>query len=101
MIDLLLEQPIPLVEAARECPRRRRGRPTHVSCLYRWTTSGCRGVVLESVQIGGTRCTTREAMARFFEALTFGVDDHQRVRSPSKRQRAADHAIEALRREAI
>src|SRR5262245_12375645 len=61
---------LPPAEAARELPRRRRGRKPHVSTLYRWMTSGCRGVVLESIQVGGTRCTSREALQRFFERLS-------------------------------
>ena len=42
---------ISLADAAGELPRRRRGRKTHVSTLFRWTTIGCRGVVLESLQM--------------------------------------------------
>jgi hypothetical protein len=61
---------IPPAEAAKELPRRRRGRKTHVSTVYRWMTSGCRGIVLESIQVGGTRCTSREALQRFFERLS-------------------------------
>jgi hypothetical protein len=60
---------LPPAEATKEVPRRR-GRKTHVSTLYRWMTSGCRGVVLESIQVGGTRCTSREALQRFFERLS-------------------------------
>ena len=70
MIDISLETPIPFTQAADELPRRRRGRKTHVSCVYRWSTAGCRGVVLESIQVGGTRCTSREALQRFFDALS-------------------------------
>jgi Protein of unknown function (DUF1580) len=51
-------------------PPRRRGRNAHVSSVYRWSTVGCRGVVLESLQVGGTRCTSREALQRFFERLS-------------------------------
>jgi hypothetical protein len=70
MIDTMTENPIPLTQAAAELPRRRRGRKGHVSTLYRWATGGCRGVVLETIQIGGTRCTSREALQRFFERLS-------------------------------
>lgn len=41
-----------------------------MATLYRWSTIGCKGVVLETAQIGGTRCTSREALDRFFAALT-------------------------------
>jgi hypothetical protein len=70
MIDSASETLITLADAAKLIPRRRRGRKTHVSTLFRWTTIGCRGVRLESLQCGGTRCTSREAMQRFFESLS-------------------------------
>lgn len=70
MIDPNAESLISLSEAARSLPRRRAGKRPHVSCIYRWTTTGCRGIVLESLQIGGTRCTSREALTRFFQRLT-------------------------------
>jgi hypothetical protein len=69
-IDLASEQLISLREAATLLPRRRKGRRPHISCLYRWTTAGCRGIVLESVSVGGTRCTSREAIARFIWRLS-------------------------------
>ncbi len=70
MIDTLTESVLTFSQAADELPRRRRGRKTHVSTLYRWATAGCRGVVLETIQIGGSRCTSREALQRFFERLS-------------------------------
>lgn len=70
MIDSTIETVISLADAAKELPRRRRGRRTHISCIYRWSTVGCRGVVLETLQVGGTRCTSREALQRFFERLS-------------------------------
>ncbi|MGO8902389.1 MAG: DUF1580 domain-containing protein [Isosphaeraceae bacterium] len=73
MIDSVGENLITLAQAADELPRRRRGRKVHVSCLYRWSTAGCRGVVLESIQVGATRCTSRQALQRFFERLSAPV----------------------------
>ena len=64
------EQLIPLSEAADQIPRRHRGRKTAVSTLYRWATTGVRGVVLETLQVGGTRCTSLAALQRFFDALS-------------------------------
>lgn len=55
MIDPATESLLSLTDAARLLPARPGGKRPHVSCLYRWTTSGCRGVVLESIAIGGTR----------------------------------------------
>ena len=74
MIDTLTETVVSLTEAAKLLPCRRGGKRIHLSCLYRWTVSGCKGVVLESVQIGGTRCTSREALSRFFTRLTAVVN---------------------------
>jgi hypothetical protein len=70
MIDTKKEQLLTLAEVANLLPRRRAGRKTSLSCVYRWTTAGCRGVRLEFTQVGGTRCTSRDALARFFEKLS-------------------------------
>ena len=61
---------VPLAQVVKVLPRRRKGKRPNVCTLYRWSTIGCRGIRLETIQIGGTRCTSREAMQRFFDALT-------------------------------
>lgn len=91
MIDVTNEQVITLNEAARILPKR-----PHVSCLYRWTKQGCRGVVLESVQVGGTRCTSKEALQRFCERLTDWTRCNPKVRSESTRRRSAGRASKRL-----
>src|SRR3954447_13983605 len=94
------ESLLTLAQAADELPRRRRGRKTHVSTIYRWTVSGCRGVILESIQIGGTRCTSREALQRFFDRLTSagGTGDAPPVqRSVTQRQRQSEAAEKKLK----
>lgn len=48
--------------------RDRSGRKTHVSTLHRWALRGCGGRRLETVLIGRQRMTSKEALARFFEA---------------------------------
>jgi hypothetical protein len=86
MIDSTCESLLTLAQAADELPRRRRGKKTHLSTLYRWATAGCRGIRLETIQIGATRCTSREALQRYFEALSEPVlsrADHLRDASPS------------------
>jgi hypothetical protein len=70
MIDFNEETLISLRDAASILPRRRAGKRANVATLYRWTTIGVKGVVLESVQVGGCRCTSRAAIGRFFERLT-------------------------------
>ncbi len=70
MLDATTEELLSLTEAARLVPRRRGGKGAHVATLYRWAKDGLRGVVLQTLQVGGTRCTSREALQRFFERLT-------------------------------
>src|SRR3954467_7068933 len=95
MIDTIAETLVTFAQAASELPRRRRGRKTHVSTLYRWATVGCRGVRLETIQVGATRCTSREALQRFFERLSQGggaAGSPQPRRSTIKRQRQSEEA---------
>jgi hypothetical protein len=98
-IDPLSETLISFAEATRELPARRGGKRPHVSCLYRWSVApGCRGVVLETVQVGGTRCTSREALARFFARLTAGDSASSTPRSPARRERDSAAAARELDR---
>jgi hypothetical protein len=62
--------------------------------------------VLETLQVGGTRCTSAEALQRFFEALTRGASPTPvgnastgSSRTSSRRQRdseAAERLLEKL-----
>lgn len=63
MLNTVSETLVSLAEAARLLGK-------HVATAYRWSTAGVRGVVLETIQVGGTRCTSREAVQRFCERLT-------------------------------
>lgn len=102
MIDPTAETLLSLTDAARTLPRRRAGKKVSTSCLYRWTLSGCRGVILESIQIGGTRCTSKEALARFFGRLTAGdATDVPPGRSLAERDRAVAKAVRDLERDGI
>ncbi|MGI6419408.1 MAG: DUF1580 domain-containing protein [Thermoguttaceae bacterium] len=105
MIDPSQEELLSLADAARTLPARRGGKRPHVSCIYRWTTVGCRGVILESLQCGGTRVTSTEALARFFRRLTelAGIKqpNPQPIRTPAARQRAVARAIRELEREGV
>ncbi|MCX7424736.1 MAG: DUF1580 domain-containing protein [Planctomycetia bacterium] len=106
MIDPSTETLLSLTQAAKMLPARRVGKRPHVSCLYRWSTAGCRGVVLETIQVGGTRCTSREALARFVRRLT--VDrgpDAGAVETPlrhrRRRRREVAAAVRELEREGL
>ncbi len=70
MIDISIEETFSLAEAAKRLPCRRKGVRPNVATLYRWAQLGCRGVRLETICVGATRCTSMEAMQRFFDALT-------------------------------
>ena len=59
-----------LAQAAKRLPLRNNGKRPHVAALYRWTSSGCSGVVLETIQLGGQRYTSVGALQRFAESLT-------------------------------
>ncbi len=100
MIDPSTETLISLTEATKGLPRRRRGKKPHVSTLYRWSTAGCRGVVLETIQIGGTRCTSSEALARFFRRLTQDSGlDASGPETPLRQQRRRRREVAAAERQ--
>jgi hypothetical protein len=82
-----------LTEAAARLPRRRGGKPVHVSTLHRWASHGCKGVRLETIQIGGTRCTSVEALQRFFDRLT------DPGRDPALADAGARHPVPVRRRQ--
>ena len=100
MIDTSTEEILSLSQAAEQLPRRRRGCKTHVSCLYRWTTSGCRGIVLESIQIGATRATSKEALQRFYERLSAPSEPSER-RTVAASQRASEAAERELKNRGV
>ena len=81
------EQLMPLSEVSQYVPRPG-GKKVHTSTLYRWSTIGCRGVVLETLQAGSTRVCSREAVARFFERLTMAA--HGRAATPDPIRPATD-----------
>jgi hypothetical protein len=74
-IDPLTEKLRSFAEAARRLPALRVGKPVNPSTVWRWTTRGVRArngalVRLESIKVGGTCCTSDEALFRFFRALS-------------------------------
>lgn len=97
MIPFQREQMIPLQEAPKHLPRRAGGKRIHVSACYRWITRGVRGVVLESVKIGGGIFTSIEAIERFIGRLSGNGAVATPVETPSARQRRIDRATLAAR----
>lgn len=88
-IDISTEAVITLTDAAKALPVRRQGHRPGVATLYRWSLKGCKGIVLETIQVGGTRCTSREALQRFFERLSgLTLPVAQAPVTPHRRERA-------------
>lgn len=54
MIDISCERVVSLTAATHLLPTRRRNARPNVATLYRWTSEGVRGIVLESLMVGGT-----------------------------------------------
>jgi hypothetical protein len=87
MIDFQSETLMSLKQATRVLPGRSGEKPIHVATLHRWASRGCRGIKLETLQVGGTRYTSREALQRFFDRLSqqgeSGAEPRSAPREPS------------------
>ena len=91
-IQFQSETVVSLREAARALPVRRHGKPLHISTLCRWAKRGVRGVVLETLRIGGTRYTSLEALQRFFERQS--TSETCGPAEPTRASTAADRDLE-------
>ena len=78
-IDIGTERLLTLSQAAKKLPKRRAGKPTAPSTLYRWASIGLRGVKLEVLRVGGCTCMSREALQRFFVRPTEEADSSESV----------------------
>ena len=93
MIDIETEHVCPLRELRHHPALKRNGRKPHVATLWRWANRGRRGVRLETVMIGGQRCTSHEALQRFIEATTRASTSAAPAPTPpATRQRRAERA---------
>jgi hypothetical protein len=70
VIDITTEKVRNLHRIRRYVTKVRGGKPIHPATLYRWANDGCAGVKLETIKVGGTTCTSIEALQRFFAATT-------------------------------
>jgi hypothetical protein len=86
MINSAEENLIAIRDVPRRLPPRPNGKLLHISAVYRWTLRGLKGVRLETVRIGGTTYTSREALQRFSERLT-RVEPALEVVNPVSRAR--------------
>src|SRR5262245_9743292 len=85
-IDIERENLLTLAQAARHLPCLRGDRKIHVSTLYRWISCGVRGVRLESVRLGRTVMTSREALQRFADRLSLRDSSSRQRRSSADRE---------------
>jgi hypothetical protein len=83
-IDIRIETMVPLREVPKlkVIPQRRNGSRLNISTLYRWVHRGLKGIKLESVAVGGQRCTSLEALDRFFNCLSHCVAEQPTAVSP-------------------
>ena len=99
MIDISLEETYSHTDIAKTPPRRRAGKKPNVATLYRWAQNGCRGIRLEVINIGATKCTSMEALQRFFDALTAQAESGRApMPQPVKLSAARRKQIEAAER---
>jgi hypothetical protein len=92
MIDILHEKLVPLrdVPSLPFIPSRRQGKKLNKTTVFRWASKGTRGRRLETVWVGAERCTSMEALKKFFAA---GTED---VVSPPQTEVQSDVAAKRL-----
>ncbi|OHB59997.1 MAG: hypothetical protein A2Y12_17205 [Planctomycetes bacterium GWF2_42_9] len=106
-IDLKTEKLIPLTQASKLLPQVD-GKRIHISTLWRWCKKGLKGINLEYIRTGSKIITSKEAMQRFFDAVT-KLDETQppqsfykpeylknKTRSEKSRQRQIENANNIL-----
>jgi Protein of unknown function (DUF1580) len=91
-IDPFSEQVLPFAQVARRLPSIRGGRAVNPATIWRWAAHGVRGTKLETVKIGGTTCTSLEALRRFFARLDDKSDSF--VPTPTRDVRAEQVSAE-------
>ena len=109
MISIQRERVIPMSEVGDHCPRRRAGKKVHLSTGIRWARAGVVGDdgtrgYLETIRVGGTLCTSVEALQRFFERLSVqptsnvpqATRDRHVVLSQRRRQELVEKQLDAL-----
>jgi len=67
MIDIDTEDLVLLKDLAGHLPKRA-GKPVAISTLWRWSTTGVKGIQLETILVGGQRYSSLEAFRRFVAA---------------------------------
>jgi hypothetical protein len=114
VIDLATETTIPLSKIPKRFPHLGRGGADACggrlcfSTVWRWVSKGVLGpggrrVKLEALKLGGQLVTTEQALQRFAESLTPGVEPPPAAlpRSPGRRRRSSERAAAELDRYGI
>jgi len=94
MIDIEHEKLITLDDAVKFAPGFN-GKCASMAAIRSWATRGMRGVRLETIFAGGRRCTSPEAVQRFFEALTRARDGGHPHFTPSASHNQAMASLRA------
>lgn len=71
------------------------GRDKGIATVFRWADKGVRGVRLETLRVGRTRYTSREAIDRFIQAQNQGSSP-QPVVTAKRRKSMAQSAVSQL-----
>jgi hypothetical protein len=74
------------------------GRRVHLSTALRWAMRGSKGIVLESVILGGRRLTSAEAVKRFVAACSERVQATTTQITPKQSRAIAQRDAEKLAR---
>lgn len=97
MIDVETEKLIPLSEVPKLPWLPAKRKPT-VQTVYAWSTRGIKGTQLETLAMGGCRCTTQAMLVRFFERLSIAPSNRANVTTPAQSRRAHEAAKKTLKR---
>jgi len=88
MIDIETERLIRLEDVRDFLPSSRKGKRLSKSVPFRWAARGVKGVILETLRVGGARYTSVQAVQRFVEALNAPTSlpaKNERTPTPNKR----------------
>jgi hypothetical protein len=96
MIDVTRETLIRLEDTRNYLPSSRKGKRLGKAVCFRWAKDGVRGVVLETVKIGGARLTSLEAIQRFVEAQNPRAPSTPTITSGSRPPRRSAKAGDEL-----
>lgn len=76
MIDISKERLCLLTEASEHIP----GKPHYIT-LMRWKKEGVKGVILDTLMVGGRRYTSIEAIHRFITQLSAPTTNHSKAKA--------------------